>query len=47
MPSKPRPILREFIQMLDLCEENKGVDLSQFLKKSKIASLEESSFNVN
>ncbi|MBS1663967.1 MAG: DUF2791 family P-loop domain-containing protein [Bacteroidetes bacterium] len=44
---KPRPILREFIQMLDLCEENKGVDLSQFLKKSKIASLEESSFNVN
>jgi hypothetical protein len=29
---KPRPILREFIQMLDLCEENKGVSLSQFLK---------------
>jgi len=44
---KPRPILREFIQMLDLCEENKGVNLSQFLKKSKIAPLEESSFNAN
>jgi hypothetical protein len=44
---KPRPILREFIQMLDLCEENKGINLSQFLKKSKISSLEESSFNVN
>jgi hypothetical protein len=33
---KPRPILREFIQMLDLCEENKGVNISQFLRKSKI-----------
>lgn len=30
---KPRPILREFIQMLDLCEENKGVSIAQFLKK--------------
>lgn len=30
---KPRPILREFIQMLDLCEENRGVSLAQFLKK--------------
>lgn len=28
---KPRPILREFIQMLDLCEENK-VNLSEFIK---------------
>lgn len=46
---KPRPILREFIQMLDLCEENKGIDLSQFLKKSKITPLplEESPFNAN
>jgi hypothetical protein len=44
---KPRPILREFIQMMDLCEENKGVNLSQFLKKSKIAPLEESAFNAN
>jgi hypothetical protein len=44
---KPRPILREFIQMMDLCEENKGVNLSQFLKKSKIAPLEESSFTAN
>jgi len=33
---KTRPILREFIQMLDLCEENKGVNLSQFLKKSEL-----------
>jgi hypothetical protein len=44
---KPRPILREFIQMLDLCEENKGVNLSQFLKKSKLEVLPESSFNSN
>jgi hypothetical protein len=35
---KPRPILREFIQMLDLCEENKGVDLSQFLKKTELST---------
>ncbi len=35
---KPRPILREFIQMLDLCEENKGVNLSQFLKKSELTT---------
>jgi P-loop Domain of unknown function (DUF2791) len=44
---KPRPILREFIQMLDLCEENKGVNLSQFLKKSNIATLEESSLKIS
>jgi hypothetical protein len=44
---KPRPVLREFIQMLDLCEENKGVDLSQFLKKSKITPSEEISLNAN
>jgi len=44
---KPRPILREFIQMLDLCEENKGINISQFLKKSNITTLAESSFNVN
>jgi predicted transposase YbfD/YdcC len=36
---KPRPILREFIQMLDLCEENKGVCLSQFLKSSKVSPM--------
>ncbi|MRG48323.1 hypothetical protein GFS24_24620 [Chitinophaga sp. SYP-B3965] len=41
---KPRPVLREFIQMLDLCEENKGVNLSQFLKKPKLS---ESTFNTN
>jgi hypothetical protein len=35
---KPRPVLREFIQMLDLCEENKGVNLSQFLKKSELTT---------
>lgn len=44
---KPRPILREFIQMLDLCEENKGVKLDQFLKKTKLEPLPESSFNAN
>jgi hypothetical protein len=44
---KPRPILREFIQMLDLCEENKGVTLSQFLKKPKLEVVPESSFNAN
>jgi hypothetical protein len=44
---KPRPILREFIQMLDLCEENKGVNLSQFLKKSNLIHQEESSFMQN
>lgn len=32
---KPRPILREFIQMLDLCEENKEVQLTDFIKRSK------------
>jgi hypothetical protein len=42
---KPRPILREFIQMLDLCEENKGVSLSQFLKKSMVDTSPEPSFN--
>jgi hypothetical protein len=35
---KPRPILREFIQMLDLCEENKGVRLPEFLKKNNAAT---------
>jgi hypothetical protein len=35
---KPRPILREFIQMLDLCEENKGVNLEQFLKKPELTT---------
>ncbi|PWV49512.1 BREX system ATP-binding domain-containing protein [Chitinophaga sp. S165] len=40
---KPRPILREFIQMLDLCEENKGVSLSQFLKKSMLEPVAETS----
>lgn len=30
---KPRPILREFIQMLDLCEENKGLSIEEFIKK--------------
>ncbi len=44
---KPRPILREFIQMLDLCEENKGVNLSQFLKKPKLEPLADSSLNTN
>jgi hypothetical protein len=44
---KPRPILREFIQMLDLCEENKGVSLSQFLKKSVLETFPEVSFNSN
>jgi hypothetical protein len=27
---KPRPVLREFIHLLDLCEENPGVDLNEF-----------------
>lgn len=44
---KPRPILREFIQMLDLCEENKGVNLSQFLKQPKLEALANSSFSTN
>lgn len=42
---KPRPILREFIQMLDLCEENRGVSLSQFLKRSILETEPEASFN--
>jgi hypothetical protein len=33
---KPRPVLREFIQMLDLCEENNGVSLVQFLKSTNL-----------
>ncbi|SFW83898.1 BREX system ATP-binding domain-containing protein [Chitinophaga sancti] len=44
---KPRPILREFIQMLDLCEENKGVYLSQFLKKNIFDSALVDSVNSN
>lgn len=45
---KPRPILREFIQMLDLCEENKGkgVSLSQFLKKSILEPVSADSLNI-
>jgi hypothetical protein len=35
---KPRPILREFIQMLDLCEENKGINLSEFIRKSELTT---------
>ncbi|MCF6406764.1 DUF2791 family P-loop domain-containing protein [Chitinophaga filiformis] len=42
---KPRPILREFIQMLDLCEENKGISLSQFLKRSMLEIVSEPSNN--
>jgi len=37
---KPRPILREFIQMLDLCEENRGVYLKEFLKKPNVPASE-------
>lgn len=44
---KPRPILREFIQMLDLCEENQGVYLRQFLKKSAFSQPAEGSVMLN
>ncbi|MBV7533820.1 BREX system ATP-binding domain-containing protein [Chitinophaga sp. sic0106] len=44
---KPRPILREFIQMLDLCEENQGVYLRQFLKKSASSLTNEGSVILN
>jgi hypothetical protein len=44
---KPRPVLRQFIQMLDLCEENKGVNLGQFIKKPKLDMGVSSSFNEN
>lgn len=44
---KPRPILREFIQMLDLCEENKGVNLGQFVKKPKLELSISPSININ
>jgi hypothetical protein len=44
---KPRPILREFIQMLDLCEENKGVNLGQFVKKPRLEESISPSVNVN
>jgi hypothetical protein len=27
---KPRPVLRDFIHKLDLCEENPGIDLNEF-----------------
>jgi len=43
---KPRPIIRDFIQRLDLCEENKGVNLAQFLK-SKVDQLVEPSMQSN
>ncbi|GAB2678169.1 hypothetical protein GCM10027036_34760 [Flavihumibacter cheonanensis] len=42
---KPRPVLREFIQMLDLCEENRGVSLAQFLKKDTVISPSYTSVN--
>jgi hypothetical protein len=44
---KPRPILREFIQILDLCEENKGVSIEDFLKHKNFIQPEVhfSSFN--
>ncbi|HMQ70410.1 MAG TPA: DUF2791 family P-loop domain-containing protein [Ignavibacteria bacterium] len=29
---KPRPVLREFIHILDLCEENPGVNVNEFIK---------------
>ncbi len=44
---KPRPVIREFIHLLDLCEENKGVSLTEFLQKSKSASLPVFSHNKN
>lgn len=44
---KPRPILRDFIQRLDLCEENKGVNLIQFLKSSKVEQLADVSLQIN
>jgi hypothetical protein len=44
---KPRPILREFIQMLDLCEENKGVSLFQFLKRPAVDLLQAQVANSN
>lgn len=31
---KPRPILREFIQMLDICEENKGLTLLALMNEN-------------
>lgn len=44
---KPRPILREFIQILDLCEENKGVRIEDFIKHKTFLRPEEQypSFN--
>jgi hypothetical protein len=33
---KPRPVLREFIQMLDLCEENRGLTINDLLKENDI-----------
>ncbi len=44
---KPRPVIREFIHLLDLCEENKGVSLIEFLQKSKSASLPTVSYHKN
>lgn len=44
---KPRPILREFIQMIDLCEENKGVKLGQFIKRSQLEGSVSPSHNSN
>jgi len=44
---KPRPVIREFIHLLDLCEENKGVSLTEFLQKSKSAAVPAFSYNQN
>jgi hypothetical protein len=32
---KPRPVLREFVHILDLCEENPNVNVNEFLRLNK------------
>lgn len=44
---KPRPILREFIQLLDLCEENKGLKVGDFLRNSMRSPESQPSHSLN
>jgi len=44
---KPRPVLREFVHILDLCEENPNVSVNEFLRLNKSITADSSSFSQN
>ncbi len=37
---KPRPVLKEFINILDLCEENPNVSPAEFVRNAPAAGLD-------